>query len=658
MAIYYISPSGDDGNPGTIGSPWATPAHTYAAGDIVYFRGGSYNVQLDPGQSGTSGNPITFLAYPNETPLLRGVSATENIIKITTNWIVVDGLHVDYNPAHTQPAQSGSKWRWAYVKMSGSNIVLNNINVFKDTLQDPDADYDDGYLQIGVHFSAGSNNTLQNSHIEGTNKGVTINGSTLNPHVRNNCITHTVQSGIVIQPDSVVSTLRGTVIEGNIIEESWLEDGIQFQAEVSGVADNWGTIIRYNLFRNNGENAIDLKGARYVTIEWNVFTGTLGSNNGRYGGNVLSPGNNRNAFSTLSMGSGQAALNIIARNNALYDNTRGTVQEFNDYKIYNNLFLYNNHDYAGADSTYDPTGGSTMGLTSVNMTYSANRVRDAFFNNISGGHRSVQLAFSFHPSATNVRLDYNLYFGGVGGDARLAEMFASPTPYVERTFSSWQAYVATKSTIIGKEANSQLLANLAALGLTNISDKPTGVHTAFNFKPTPSSPAYKTGGYHTKTSSSGSGTALPVDDAAMFRTAYASSNASGDPIFVNGQKAYIVSINYNTNVLTLDRSITWSNAQNVFYGHSGTPNIGIQFQDYDFIILPKTGVQFNDTSTGCTLTSWNWEYQLDGGTWTSFATTSNPFYIFTTTGEYSVRLTASCGATNDTITKLLHILVL
>ena len=165
MAIYYVSPTGSDANAGTIGSPWATANHTLTAGDIVYFRGGSYNIQLIPGQSGTSGNPISYLAYPDETPLLRGVSAQENIIRITTDWIVVDGLHVDFNPAHTQPAQSNSKWRWAYVKMSGSNIVLNHLNVFKDTLQDPDADYDGDYLQIGVHFAGGSNNVLKNSYV-------------------------------------------------------------------------------------------------------------------------------------------------------------------------------------------------------------------------------------------------------------------------------------------------------------------------------------------------------------------------------------------------------------------------------------------------------------------------------------------------------------
>ena len=51
------------------------------AGDIVYFRGGTYNAgnstdreypALNPTNSGTSGNPITFVAYSGETPIITG----------------------------------------------------------------------------------------------------------------------------------------------------------------------------------------------------------------------------------------------------------------------------------------------------------------------------------------------------------------------------------------------------------------------------------------------------------------------------------------------------------------------------------------------------------------------------------------------------------
>lgn len=87
-ATHYVSPSG-----ASDGSAWAHSesisdpctaaiAMTNAmAGDVVYFRGGTYSVaacstggfgsSLYPSNSGTAGNYITFQAYPGETPIIH-----------------------------------------------------------------------------------------------------------------------------------------------------------------------------------------------------------------------------------------------------------------------------------------------------------------------------------------------------------------------------------------------------------------------------------------------------------------------------------------------------------------------------------------------------------------------------------------------------------
>jgi hypothetical protein len=85
---YYVAPAasgGSDSNPGTIGSPWATPLKAWTmanAGDTVYFRAGSYaiNTQINTrfiGYNGTADNPIVFQNYPSEavtfTSTLTGV---------------------------------------------------------------------------------------------------------------------------------------------------------------------------------------------------------------------------------------------------------------------------------------------------------------------------------------------------------------------------------------------------------------------------------------------------------------------------------------------------------------------------------------------------------------------------------------------------------
>ena len=84
---YYVATWGDDSNPGTFDSPWASwqkAFETAEAGNTVYFRGGIYRPVSDAygnstsritprtgkGHNGTDGNPIRYFNYPGETPIL------------------------------------------------------------------------------------------------------------------------------------------------------------------------------------------------------------------------------------------------------------------------------------------------------------------------------------------------------------------------------------------------------------------------------------------------------------------------------------------------------------------------------------------------------------------------------------------------------------
>jgi hypothetical protein len=76
---YYVSPSGDDNNPGTEAAPWRTigkAAATLVAGDTVYIRAGTYGERVVPRNSGASGRYITYAAYPGETPVIDGTGIT------------------------------------------------------------------------------------------------------------------------------------------------------------------------------------------------------------------------------------------------------------------------------------------------------------------------------------------------------------------------------------------------------------------------------------------------------------------------------------------------------------------------------------------------------------------------------------------------------
>jgi hypothetical protein len=85
-AVYYVSPDGSDGNPGTAAQPFATlekarsmvrTVNSDMMEDlIVYLRGGTYQLAqpllFDRYDSGTNGFSVIYTAYAGERPLLSG----------------------------------------------------------------------------------------------------------------------------------------------------------------------------------------------------------------------------------------------------------------------------------------------------------------------------------------------------------------------------------------------------------------------------------------------------------------------------------------------------------------------------------------------------------------------------------------------------------
>ncbi|MFC1606955.1 right-handed parallel beta-helix repeat-containing protein [Candidatus Latescibacterota bacterium] len=86
--VYYVSPGGSDTSPGSFKKPFATlsgardavRAFKHTDGLVmpvtVYLRGGTYEltepVVFFPGDSGTESCPVTYTAYPGETPIISG----------------------------------------------------------------------------------------------------------------------------------------------------------------------------------------------------------------------------------------------------------------------------------------------------------------------------------------------------------------------------------------------------------------------------------------------------------------------------------------------------------------------------------------------------------------------------------------------------------
>ncbi|MBN1765187.1 MAG: right-handed parallel beta-helix repeat-containing protein [Sedimentisphaerales bacterium] len=92
-AQYYVSPTGNDNNIGTINSPFKTIGKAVglvAAGDTIYLRGGQHNYsnKISISKNGSSGNLITLRAYQDEVPVLdfTGTSTGTRGIELTGSY--------------------------------------------------------------------------------------------------------------------------------------------------------------------------------------------------------------------------------------------------------------------------------------------------------------------------------------------------------------------------------------------------------------------------------------------------------------------------------------------------------------------------------------------------------------------------------------------
>lgn len=201
---YFVSPNGNDLNPGTFNQPWRTigkAARSVLPGDTVYVRAGIYMEAVSLNISGTQQNPIKFLAYPGETPVIDGEnrlpSSYDGLLYIKGDWIQISGFEVRNS---------------AYI-----GVQLHGQH---DTA---DAVYSHNNQKTGI-WVQGDYGTVENSRLwqNGLASGSAAlstardenNGTTDYGVLRNNTVWENKGIGI----DSYES--NGTIIEGNIVHDN------------------------------------------------------------------------------------------------------------------------------------------------------------------------------------------------------------------------------------------------------------------------------------------------------------------------------------------------------------------------------------------------------------------------------------------------------
>jgi hypothetical protein len=146
--VYYISPHGDDGNPGTMASPWRTiqkAANTVSAGDTAVLLDGVYEEgSVNISRSGSAGAPITFKAQNKWQAVLSSTSGCNPGISIKASYITVKDIRFSVSPNNVQCR--------AY---SSSNVAIRAWNSVDPTPSNPTTGYV-GFIADGIKVDAGS----------------------------------------------------------------------------------------------------------------------------------------------------------------------------------------------------------------------------------------------------------------------------------------------------------------------------------------------------------------------------------------------------------------------------------------------------------------------------------------------------------------------
>lgn len=607
---FFVATNGNDFADGKEASPWKTIQHaanTLTAGQTVCIKEGTYAEAITSKNSGTKVSPIAFERYGTDVVKITGKPGVEPIWNIVgKNYNIVDGFRFEY-PHATEIL--GFNWNMIEMKEGASNNIIRNCTIIREGnpstffTHTANGDGSSRYKDVGISVSGSStlNNLVKNNIIRGMKIGISIKEEPRGTIIRGNHIVDTIFHGI--SGNGRTGKIQGILIEDNVIERTWIEDGVQFvecknncpiseeecpQNCATSAYDTRGVIIRNNIFRDCVENAMDLKDTSNFVIEGNVIYRTVGSSM------FLDSGNSGDQDNLSNIVSGYKATllkDAIIRRNIIFDSSSG-IRLYKGSKVYNNTFVGNNYDYTGHDST--PPSGLNNPLFVSGRRQGSDATGIAYVNNIAVNHNSAEISLTFDANYPNQYFDYNLYYNDQ--NLRFAKVVDGQN-WTPLSFELWQQELSKMSGISGNEQHSiagksplftdanmrpnssqQIEKTMETSKMDSVKD----LKKHFDFSLQNNSPAREAGGPLTRVSSSDSGTGLKlkVDDAGFFMDGFGVTR--GDKIMIgegsrdiNTDSIRIAKVNYSTNELTLEKSVTRKRGDPVFMAyHLDAPDIG------------------------------------------------------------------------------------
>ncbi len=202
-AVFYVSTTGHDSNPGTSAEPWLTIQHAanaVRAGATVNVRGGVYKEYVSFSHSGTASKPITFRSDPVvigtkvEPAVIDGtgltVSGTQGLITISgdLSYIIVKGFEIRHLVSASEDAVPCGVW----ITGSGAGVQILNNQIHDIVTTSEKNGNGCGLFAYGTSKSpitrlVVSGNELHNLKT-GNSESLTLNGNVTDFQVTNNLI--------------------------------------------------------------------------------------------------------------------------------------------------------------------------------------------------------------------------------------------------------------------------------------------------------------------------------------------------------------------------------------------------------------------------------------------------------------------------------------
>lgn len=542
---YYVSPTGNDSNPGSINAPWRTPqkaANSLVAGDIVYFRNGTYSGSMYPSQAGTPGNYITYAGYPDETAIFDG------------NFTANTGIHM-----------MSSSINHAFIKIQ--NLTIRN------------------YKQGGIMIGYGKHDfIIENVEIHdcyrygmflGNISNILIDG--LNSHDHLNPTNPNDGFGMYIESADTME-IRNSIIHNNH------RDGIVWHGYQNDYNNN---IHAHHLevYDNGRQGLLFFRTDRAWLHDIETYS------NGATGIQVETSTSNFllqriKAHSCCDIFNSETGIWIdecdtaVLEDCEIYHNEKGLGMTQCHNIIVRNNIIHNNN---GQNSTYhNNNSGMSFGPGTVGTSQPRGFTNNAIYNNTwhrngYNGSLAGNLANhgGDHPNVINNYYVNNIVSETVGGyEARMDNQsgildfndfdhnnFYQPAGNLSFYLTSPTSYTNWQSTT-GYDANS-IVGNPMFTDTTNL-----------DFRLQAGAMAIDAGRFLTETKSSGTGSIMFVENVAYFSDGL--GFVPGDRIYLDdGQSANITAIDRNLNILVLDVQLTYSAGQGVSLAYCGAaPDMG------------------------------------------------------------------------------------